>query len=213
MRKVAIVGRAGTHASAPWRDTEWEIWGMPWISYPRVDRLFEIHDQKSTDLLPECDGDPSWLPQAQEKYKDIPVYCDPSRMWAFNKAIEYPLDAVCKFLPFPSLETTISYEIALALMEGVDEIGLWGIHMMGRGEFQWQRPSVTYLIGLAQGMGVKVTIPPGSPLMMSGYTAGRYGLTGGMRVASFAAGPSGIEGTLSDKKKYNPATVRVWDPI
>jgi hypothetical protein len=198
MRKIAIVGRAATHVFAPWHDKEWEIWGMPWISYPRVDRLFEIHDQESTDLLPPESGDPSWLPKAQELYPDIPVYCDPSRMWAFKTAIEYPLEEIKAFLPILSLETTISYMIAQALYEGVDEIGLFGIHMMGRGEFQWQRPSVTYLVGLAQGRGVKVTIPPGCPLFMSGYIAGRYGPHGGARYDNIKTGPHGVTGTLSD---------------
>lgn len=200
MRKIAIVGRAATHVFAPWHNTEWEIWGMPWISYPRVDRLFEIHDQASSDLLPPESGDPSWLPQAQKLYPDIPVYCDPSRLHCFEAAVEYPLDDIKAFLPILSLETTISYMIALALHEGVDEIGLFGIHMMGRGEFMWQRPSVTYLVGLAQGRGVKVTIPPGCPLFMSGYVAGRYGPVGGERYTNINnTGPHGIVGTLSDK--------------
>ena len=56
-----------------------------------------------------------------------------------------------------------------------DVIGLYGVHMMGRSEFTWQRACVTWLIGLAEGRGVEVYIPPGSPLFMSGYEAGRYG--------------------------------------
>ena len=45
MRKIAIVAKAATSANAPWHDEGWEIWGMPWISYPRVDKFFEIHEK------------------------------------------------------------------------------------------------------------------------------------------------------------------------
>lgn len=174
-RKIAIIGKAASVAFAPWHDPEWEIWGMPWFSCPRLTRMFEIHDQEVADAYSGVDEESNWFPAYLERFADVPVYCDPSRMHRFQNAIEYPLDGVMAFLPIPYLETTISYEIALALYEGVDEIGLFGIHMMGRSEYVWQRASVTYLIGLAQGMGVKVTIPPGSPLFLSGYQSGRYG--------------------------------------
>lgn len=174
-RKIAIVGKAASVAFAPWHDPEWEIWGMPWFQCPRITRLFEPHAQVVADTFTGPESDAAWLPEYRKRYPDVPVYCDPSRMHVFDNAIEYPLAEIKKFLPIAYLETTISYEIALALYEGVDEIGLFGIHMMGRAEFVWQRPSVTYLIGLAQGMGVRVTIPPGSPLFLSGYEAGRYG--------------------------------------
>lgn len=209
MRKIAIVGRAGTNVFAPWQDETWEIWGMPWISYPRVDRLFEPHCQQVNDELPPEKGDPSWVPQAQAKYADIPVFCDPTRMHLFKKAIEYPIDEITDFLPFLSLESTISYMLALAIYERADHIGLWGIHMMGRGEFMWQRPSVTYLVGLAQGLGIDITIPAGSPLFMSGYEGGRYGLPGGERFSQWFGthGPDGIAGTFSDKSAL-PQTER-----
>jgi hypothetical protein len=54
--------------------------------------------------------------------------------------------------------------------------------MMGTHEYAAERPSVTYLIGLAQGKGIKVSIAPGSPLFMSCHVAGRYGLPGGRRI-------------------------------
>jgi hypothetical protein len=178
--KVAIVGKAGTSGLAPWRDKEWEIWGMPWISCPRVTRLFDVHTQEFWDQNKDMPEE-SWMPACRELYPDIPVYCDPSRVHAFNKAVAYPSEAIAS-LPFAYLENTIAYELALAIHEGVGEIALWGIHMMGSHEFAAERPSVTYLIGLAQGKGIKVSIAPGSPLMMSCHTAGRYGHTGGRRI-------------------------------
>jgi hypothetical protein len=179
MRKVAIVGKAGTSGFAPWRDETWEIWGMPWLSCPRVTRLFDIHTQEFWDQNKKMPEE-SWMGAYRDLYLDIPVYCDPSRAHAFAKAVEYPPEVMAS-LPFAYLENTIAYELALAIHEGVDEIALWGIHMMGTHEYAAERPSVTYLIGLAQGRGIKVSIAPGSPLFMSCHVAGRYGLPGGRR--------------------------------
>ena len=174
-RKVAIIGKAATVAFTPWHDPDWEIWGMPWLECPRATRLFEMHDQSVADASKGKEADDAWAPKVSKIFPGVPVYCDPSRMHRFENAIEYPLAEVLASLPFRYLETTISYEIALAIHEGVEEIGLFGIHMMGRDEFVWQRPSVTYLIGLAQGRGIKVSLAPGSPLFLSGFQSGRYG--------------------------------------
>lgn len=184
---------------------------MPWINYdpsggdnPRVTRLFEIHDQAYIDTLSPEDGDASWIDWSRGLYPDVPVYCDPTRMHLFKNAIEYPLKEVMDYLPFPSLESTLSYMVGCALYECRDEemkLGLYGVHMMGRGEFNWQRQSVQYLVGYAQGRHGRdaVIIPPGSPLFMSGYIAGRYGRLGGMRVVDFTPGPQGREQTLMEK--------------
>ena len=42
-------------------------------------------------------------------------------------------------------------------------------------------PCVAYMVGLAQGRGIKVTVAQGSPLFASNFVAGRYGLRGGRR--------------------------------
>jgi hypothetical protein len=188
MRKIAIVAKAGTSALAPWRDEEWEIWGMPWISYPRVTRMFEIHAQSVADEDTGDDRESVWLPKFMAKNPDVPVYCHPSRAYAFPNPVIFPFEEVIASIPFPYLENTIAYQLALAIHEKVDEIGLWGVHMMGRSEFTWQRPSVIYLIGLAQGLGIKVTVAPGSPLFMSGYIGGRYGVMPGERHSSILTG-------------------------
>lgn len=179
MRKVAIVGKAGSSGFAPWKDEAWEIWGMPWLSCPRVSLLFDVHTQecwKDMTLKEEV-----WFGNYEKEYSDVPVYCHPSRFHLFKKPIEFPFDEVAASLPFAYLENTIAYQIAYAIMIGVNEISLWGIHMMGTHEYAAERPSVTYLIGLAQGKGIKVSVAPGSPLFMSCHTAGRYGLPGGRR--------------------------------
>ena len=49
--KVAIVARAPTNVAAPFHDTSWRIWGLPWVRYPRVDLVFEMHEQACWDAV------------------------------------------------------------------------------------------------------------------------------------------------------------------
>lgn len=177
-RKVAIVVRAATHQVAPWKDTEWEIWGVPWISYPRVSRFFEVHEETYYTGPDELrDG-----VVAKNAQLDVPTYCTASRAYVFKKPVPYPFKEVMDCLPIPYLEDSVAHMIACAIYEGVTDLGIYGVHMMperhaAMGAYFFHRASVTYLIGLAQGRGVKVTIPPGSPLFMSLYVQGRYGIT------------------------------------
>jgi hypothetical protein len=70
--------------------------------------------------------------------------------------------------PFDEVEQTtgdywcssIAYMFALALHEGAEEIALYGVDMRGdNDEYAYQRPNMEYLIGLARGRGVLVTLP------------------------------------------------------
>jgi hypothetical protein len=179
-RKVAIVVRGATHKVAPWHDPEWEIWGVPWITYPRVTRFFEIHEE-TYYTGPDAERDGNVALNA-ERWPGIPVFCTKSRAHAFKEPVHYPFREILDCLPIPFLEDSVAHMIALAIHEGVDELGLYGVHMMpeGRatmGAYFFHRASVTYLVGLAQGRGIKVTVAPGSPLFMSLYVQGRYGIT------------------------------------
>jgi hypothetical protein len=176
-RKVAIVGGAGTNVLAPFRQEDWEIWGLPWISYPRVTRFFEIHEEAFyTGPDEQRDG---VVAENAEKWPDVPVYCTASRAHAFKNPVLYPLEELKQSIPTLFLEDSVAHMIALAIHEKVDEIGLYGVHMMGA--YASHRPSVTYLVGVAEGRGIKVHVAPGSPLFMSLYFEGRYGISANTR--------------------------------
>lgn len=180
-RKIAIVAKGGTSALAPWHDESWEIWGIPWISYPRCDVFFEMHEKGCINDA-SIAYDPYWASEEWvDKLDGKQIYCAPSRTYLPN-SIEYPLEEIKKSIPFHYLENSISYMIALAIHEKVDVIGLWGVHMRGQYEYEAERPSITYLIGFAQGMGIEVYIPPGNPLMASVWEQGRYGVSNEKRL-------------------------------
>lgn len=200
MRKIAIVARAGTSALAPFSDDTWEIWGLPWMEMPRATLLFEIHSQACVDQEPLAIYKFSqWLPMCLEKYPDATVLCDPSRTHLFPNGKDYPLEAVMKAVPQPYMENSIAFQLAYALYEHevlglkISDIGLFGVHMMGRGEFVWERPSVIYFIGLLQGKGINVFVPPGCPLFLSGWVEGIYGVTGEMRKVTPALPQPGVQ--------------------
>ncbi len=175
--KIGIVARGPTAVSAPFHDLSWTLWGLPWIQYPRIDAVFEIHEQAHWDQL----SDPE---TALDCNPDADVYCTASRAARFDadRVRPYPFDEVLSAFPGAPFESTICYQMSFALLHGASEIGLWGCDMpMTREEYIWQRGAVLYWIGRAEEGGVKVTLAPGSPLMMSRWNAGRYGVSGEKR--------------------------------
>lgn len=76
------------------------------------------------------------------------------------------------------LTNTISYMLALAIIEGYEQIGIWGVDMAvsselrGKNEYSWQRPSCEFFLGWAAGMGIKVYIPPTADLLKTRHLYG-----------------------------------------
>lgn len=183
-RQIAVVAKAATAGLAPYEDPSWEIWGIPWIKYPRVTRLFDVHTTHwRTQKGWGAETNPifhsgSYIEEANKL--DVPLYCLPDTLPQYKNGIVYPLDDVTGETGRAYLECSIPYMLALAIHEHahgrpVERIGLWGVNFLNRFEDRWQLPCTTYWIGVAEGRGIKVHVAPGSPLMMSLYVAGRYG--------------------------------------
>ena len=175
-RKIAILGTAEPHwRAAPYADESWEIWtcGGIFASVPRTDRHFEIHAKPET-----CKG---WGQSVEQEAAARNVYWD----WLNQRgptavlraphpdcpdASVYPIDTVLEAFPDRYFTNTVSYMIALALLEGCDELGLWGIDMALSGtgiadEYGVQRPSVEFYLGIAVGRGIRVHLPPETTLL------------------------------------------------
>lgn len=80
----------------------------------------------------------------------------------------------------PFIESSIGYIMAMALREAmstpmVSDIYLYGINMSGSDEYTYQRPNICYLIGKAEGMGIKVHTPPKCSIFSSQWTGRVYG--------------------------------------
>ena len=184
MRKsVAIIGKAATAVQAPYDDPEWDIWGLAWVTYPRASLLFDIHTPEFKASAPY---DTHYNSHRNPEYFEtvnalgVPVICHPDAIGdgplKFKHGWGFPFGDVEADLPFAYLECTVSYMVALAMLRGYERIGFWGCHFAVNEERRLQLPSVTYLIGLAQGRGIDIEIGPGQPLLCSGYVQGRYGV-------------------------------------
>lgn len=175
-RKIAIVGFARPHRDlAPYADESWEIWGVndAWSFMPRADRWFEVHSQYihewevrraagHMDFLANFAGPVVMV----EHYDHIP------------NSVAFPLEEAIKDLGRVYFTSSIAYMLAMAIMERPDEIGIWGVDMASQTEYQQQRPCCEWMIGLAEGRGIKVTLPEGCKLMQ-GRVYGRGDLNPG----------------------------------
>jgi hypothetical protein len=169
-RKIAILGKAPSSLKeAPVTDTSWELWVLNDMAFiadvPRWNVLFELH---SIDNCKELHGGKywEWLQQPhgppvfmQRKYAEVP------------DSREYPLEVVRGHFG-DYFTNSVSYMIALAILQRPAAIGLWGVDMAQRPEYREQRPSCEWLIGWAQGAGIAVTVPDTSSLMKSGRLYG-----------------------------------------
>lgn len=151
--KVAIIGLSpATHNQAPWDDPTWQKWGLPWDEgYWRfMDRCFEMHDFRL--LVSEHSKRPkeyfSRLAEIDHLYTQD----------------NYPFDDVAKSIGGYYFNSSIAYAMALAIHEGAEEIGIYGVDMKGDDEYGYQKPNMEYLVGVARGKGIKVLIPKESPL-------------------------------------------------
>jgi len=154
---------------------------MPWVEYPREpDLYFDLHSQEcwSKDMMPAVERD-EW--QERIKGSDVPIYCHPTRLYLFKNAKPFPYDGVHALSPHRFFENTIAYQLAFALFshrqEPVGEVALYGVNMMGKREYLWERASVMYWAGVLHGNGINITVPEGSAFFMSYWIAGRYGET------------------------------------
>ena len=156
---------------------------MPWISYPRVTHLFEIHTEACTQEVNEPEEEAEWKSKAFPLYDGIPLYCStPCRMHLSPSTELFTMEQIQEEFPRVFIENSVPYMAARAAWEKkkgapIERVGFWGCHMTGRAGVETDRASLLYWIGILEGMGVEVVEVPGSPLFMSQWTAGRYGVT------------------------------------
>jgi len=179
--KVCIVGCSNTKDLAPFDlADEFEFWGVnnlfltlpdkPWT------RWWEIH------LIEYEDG--KWLRRKQTDFRgqkveeylqslgklQCPVYMQQVNPLVPN-AIQYPLAEVVAGMG-NYFTNTISYQIALAILEGFKEIRIYGVDMAVDTEYAWQRPSCEYFLGVAMGQGIKVWMPDACDLLKTRFLYG-----------------------------------------
>ena len=176
--RCAIVGTAPTWKAVPWDDPTLAIWAlndMHLMSLPRVDRWYDLHpfdqfyyrDPKQGVLRAEDVqagmfvrpvGHLDWLAK-----QSIPVYVQKTDA-RVPRGIVFPRAEIeVKFGAW--FDSTPAWMVAHALLEGYREIHIYGIHLATEWEYLKQKPNMVYLLGLAVGLGAKIVLAKGSPLL------------------------------------------------
>lgn len=193
MRKVAIVGKSPkSRGAVPVMDPTWEIWAIGIDDLPRIDRVFELHNE---DLLEEV----IWGTKLRDmlRAKTCPVYMQ-RRFDDIPTSVAYPLDEVIQTIGRDYFASSFAFMIALAIHEKVDQIGVWGVDLNTYEEYAYQRPNAEYLLGIAKGKGIKVKVPPNTSLL---HSPGRYGWDQEV----FAAQAAKDKAAVADQLKYREA--------
>ena len=159
-KKIAIVGTSPCWHKAPIDDNSWEIWTLGGNAgiIPRYTRWFELHTQRVLKAAKGWDAIFPFLGEAGDKLT-LGHYCPEL---PFAKL--YPLDEIkAKFGTY--FTSSIALMLALAIHEGADEIGIWGVEMLADEEYARQRPCVEYYLGIAQASGINIVIAEESPIL------------------------------------------------
>lgn len=169
--KICILGTAPTSKDlAPFDNKDIEFWVLSQDNPKRADVVFEIHEKS---MLTHEMYKPENILRKYPNQKFITV----ETIEGLTNQDKYPLDEIKSFLCEHGanenyLMSSISYMLAYAIYQNVDEIYLYGVDMIASDEYAYQRSNCEWLIGIAQGKGIKVIIPEQSKLLKSRF---RYG--------------------------------------
>ncbi len=161
--KIALVGSApSSFELAPFDEEEWTIWGCSPGSHPflrRLDAFYELHRWGDASLGPEYR---QWLAAQQ-----CPVYMIEPRPEVPTSVAFPKAELLAKYpgLARSFFTSSVAWMLALAIEQGPEEIGLWGIDMAATEEYGLQKPGCHFFIMEAEKRGIRITVPPESDLL------------------------------------------------
>lgn len=161
-KKIAIIGCTYSHIHAPYFDPSWTI-----IAHPATRKLMPVEPEWWFDMHPPGNFNkgknwhmtyPSWLKSLQ-----TPIFMQ--RDWPeIPMAVAYPKTRVlAEFRPY--FTNHVAWMIALAMTEDATHIGLYGCEYKHEQERGQQRGSCEYWLGMFEGRGGHVVLPPGCSLL------------------------------------------------
>lgn len=173
-KKVAIIGFAtNTLHLVPWQDPAFELWGLNqgYVNFHRrPERWFEMHTPEYTADV----RDPEYLPWLTQC--PVPLYMI-QRYDEYPSSVRYPIEEAIRFAGRDYFTSSIAFMLAIAGMEGFEEIHIYGVNLAIGDEYFYEKPCCEWWIGLLQGMGRKIVVPTASSLlkqyMRYGYNPSR----------------------------------------
>jgi hypothetical protein len=165
LRKVAMVGGASTMRFTPWMDPTWEIWAHASCRHlckRDPDLLWDLHPPELWRDAKKKTWDPkyaTWIKTNRVPMMMQDVYADvPSSM-------RYPIEVIQTEFQMGYMTNHLAYMVALALVQGVTHIGVFGCEYDTNSEYGPQRGSAEYWLGVAYGRGAHICLPPQSTLL------------------------------------------------
>jgi hypothetical protein len=177
-RRIAIVGTAPTWKDTPWDDPTLEVWAlndMHVLKLPRADRWYDLHPfhkmffRKEGQPVNEHDVPAGFFVRPDNhlaflRSQTIPVYVQDAALLGSPSARTFPREDILKRFG-PHFASTPAWMMAHALLEGATEIHIYGIHLATEWEYLRQKPNLLFFMGLAAGVGCKLVLPRGCPLL------------------------------------------------
>lgn len=184
--RCAIVGTAPSWRACPWTDPGLSVLSLNdayQLGIPRADLWFDIHPLNRFIFLPkgkkviQANQIPPGHYVRPEGYLDwlqaltIPVYLNAETMPTWPHARAFPRERIEAELG-RYFASTPAWMLAWAVLEGAREVSIYGIHLATEREYVEQRPNFEWVIGWAQGRGVRIVIASEAPLLKHSH---RYG--------------------------------------
>lgn len=173
-KKVAFFGGGYTRLlilDHPLVDDDCEIWSgnAVWKEWAKgvveLDRCFDIHEVGLLESY-SGEGDQRHFVWLQEEHP-FPIYMqNPDDR--FPSAVRYPYEEVCENIfskvyrgaePKRAFGSTIDFMAGLAMHEGYDWIGYFGIEMGAGTEYRYQVPDAHFHLGFAAGRDITIWMP------------------------------------------------------
>ena len=197
MKNVMILGLAASWKLAPLEGECWGITGT--VTARRVDRVFDMHEVTwdkehwlehyrtwigpyKTDQQMIDKAVIRWHGMQHElevvKKLGVPFYS--VRTYPdMPSSVAYPIKEVVAHFDDDYFSSSFDYAIALAIYEEYDRIDIYGCNMSASDEYVYQRPSFSYWLGIAKGLGIAFKVHGNTELMktsrnlMYGYNTPR----------------------------------------
>lgn len=158
IRRVRLLGKGLGWELCPDRQPGWELWGLNGLLFAnkKLDRIFMMD---ILDEMPSVKSGTWELQDVIEQANKLKIrLVGPYKYDEIPTSEAYPIDEAIREFGIPYFNNTIAFMIAYALLHGVEELQIWGINQASGTEYFYEKGCVEYWLGIASGMGVKVSV-------------------------------------------------------
>jgi hypothetical protein len=185
-KRIVIIGGGFRSSDKLCLNDDDELWScnnlygvFDFYDLPKPSRWFEIHRISEDNGVYSRRGVSKMGDTSINDYLqslddlNIPVYTQ-KHIPIIRRSIPFPLVKVLERFPRAFFNNSFAYMLALAIMEKVESIGVYGICMPNElfREYYVHRISTEYLLGYAEALGIKVDVSHKSLLLKCTYLYG-----------------------------------------